>query len=380
MSSRVLTFTGVLFTVSVIPLAVMGQPIGKRPVPATTATRSKPPLTQVTVELMTGNEGVGLRAHRWRDIFEKLDVTFVVRRSLLNEKPEIKERRIGDSVRQVQVTGRLETNGRLVFADHTFTEGDVAKLTEWLKDLKTYGAQGTPEGQPAWGLTKQQFGHLHEALAKTLTVEPQGRDIALALALFELPGDFPLKLSEAARKSIEAGARRVVVQQAYAGLSLGTALAALLREHGLGFRPRRLPDGRIELTVIDLAESDDVWPVGWMGAEPGQRIAPGLFKFHQIELDGIELSAVLDSARDLIGIPILVDSHGLKSRDIDVSQIKVSYPAKKTTWGIALGTLVFKAHARYELLIDESGKPLLWITHTANPRRPELQSAEKRAQ
>lgn len=369
----------VLAGVTLVSAPVLAQPNRKPMTPAAVGTRTKAPLTQVTVELMTGDEGVGLRAHRWRDIFEKMDVTFVIRRSFYNEKPETKERKVGDSVRQVQVTGKLEPSGRLVFADHTFTEKDVGPLTDWLKDLKTYGAQGTPDGRPAWGLTKQQFGHLHEALAKPLAVEPRGRDIALALALFEFPAEYPLKLSADAKKRIEAGGRRLEVKQSYAGISQGTALAAVLLEQGLGFHPRRLPDGRIELTVIDLAESNDVWPVGWVSAESNQKIAPRLFQFQLIELDDLELSAVLDTARDLVGIPILADLHGLKARDVDISQVKVSYPPKKTTWGIALGPLTFKAHARYELLVDEAGKAFLWVTHLDTPRHEELQSAENPA-
>jgi hypothetical protein len=367
-----------MFVLTVVFLAgatAHAQTFGNRTIPATEVPQVKAPLTQVTVELLTGDEGAGLRAHRWRDIFEKLDVTFVIRRSFFNEKPEIKERKISDSIRQVQIIGRLEPTGRLVFTDRTFTENDVGRLTTWLKDLKTYGALGTPDGQPAWGLTKQQFGRLYEALARPLAVDPKGRDIALALTLFELPADYPLKLSTDAKKKIEAAGTRLEVQQSYVGLSQGTALAAMLRERGLGFQPRRLPDGRIELNVVDLAETNDVWPVGWVSEKGNQKIAPGLFEFHRIELNDIELSAVLDTVRDLASIPVLVDLHGLKAKEIDPAKVRVNFPLKKTTWGIALGPLTFKAHARYELLVDEAGKAFLWIVHLETPRHEELQSA-----
>jgi len=61
----------------------------------------------------------------------------------------------------------------------------------------------------------------------------------------------------------------------------------------------------------------------------------------------------------------------MEARGIDLSQVKVSHPRKRTTWITALGTFTFKAKCKFELLIDEAGKPFVWITPLATPARPQ---------
>src|SRR3954471_10596091 len=61
--------------------------------------------TQVSVELISA-EGAGTQAQDWATIFQDLNVSFSVRRSQLDEKPETTERTSGVSLRDVQVLGR----------------------------------------------------------------------------------------------------------------------------------------------------------------------------------------------------------------------------------------------------------------------------------
>ena len=329
----------------------------------------KGPATQVAVELITGNEGVGLAAQQWSQALQELGVTVTIRRGRADEKPGVTEKKLSDASREVRVLGKLEPRGRLVFADRAFGEADTKKLAEWIQELKTYGAQGTPDGQPLWGLNKTQFGAIHAALGQRLDLEPQGQEPAKAIVAFGLPKEFPLQVSPQAALPLAPDGKRLV-KQSLTGITKGTALAALLNELGLGFRPRRTPSGGLELVVVALSETDDVWPVGWPLQKSNAETAPKLFKFAdtEIELEDIELDGVLEAAAGVIEIPILIDRHGLSQKRIDLSKVKVSHPAKRTTWMNALRTLTFQAKVKPELLIDEAGRPLLWITPIVAPK------------
>lgn len=342
-----------------------GTSVGKR---RGAIDKNQPPATIILLELTTGDEGVGIRAQRWHQIFDKLDVALTIRRGTSSDKYGLTEKRFGKGARQVHILGKLDPQGRIVVEERLFTENDVARLTRWLDELREFGAQGTPDGQPAWGLTKDQFGAVHAALSKPLAAEPKDQEFADALKLFQLPPDLPIRLSESAAKILK-NKDSSKVGQSLGGVAQGTALAALVSEHGLGFQPRRLRDGAIVLSVEPLSELREPWPVGWPLSQMGPKVAPKLFAFTQIDLQEIELDAVLEAAVDFIDMPILVDRGGLAAKQIDFSMIKVSHPAKRTTWGLALGTLLSQARTKFELLADEAGRPFLWVTPSAVPRR-----------
>lgn len=330
----------------------------------------KRPTTLIVMELITGDEGPGIRAQRWTQLLEKLDLTLTIRRATPKDKLGVTEKKTGEELRQVYLVGRLDPSGRLLFGERTFTENDVDKLSRWLDELREFGGQGTPQGRPAWGLTKQQFEEIHAALAKPLVSDPLDGDLTAALKLFELPADLPIRLTESAAARLKER-DETKVSQSLKGISQGTALAVMLSEHGLGFFPRRLPNGSIQLTVEVLGNLPDPWQVGWPLEQTGPAVAPRLFSFTPIDLEEIELDAVLDAAVDFIGMPILVDRGALAAKEIELSQIKVSHPPKRTTWGLALRTLLAQAKTKFELLCDESGHPFLWVTPISAPRRPQ---------
>jgi hypothetical protein len=326
--------------------------------------------TLIQLEIITGDEGVGIRAQRWTQILEKFDLTLTIRHETPKDKLGVTEKTTGDSLRQVLIVGQLDRSGRLQFGDRTFTENDADKLSAWLDELREFGAQGTPDGRPAWGLTRPQLEGVHAALSKPLATNAQHGELMDVLKLLALPSDLPIRLTEEAAALLK-GQDETKVGQALNGVSQGTALAVMLSEHGLGFFPRRLPNGSIQLTIDTLEKLREPWPVGWPLEQGVPMVAPRLFTFTPIDLEEIELDAVLDAAVDFIEMPILVDHRALDAKQIDLSQVKVSHPPKRTTWGIALRNLLSQAKTKYEVLADEAGRPFLWITPQTAPRRPQ---------
>ena len=66
--------------------------------------------------------------------------------------------------------------GRIVLPDRTFTRGDGVNLQEWVEELRLYGAQGSPEGKPLWGLSEEQFKAVFTALSEPSPVDSDGKN------------------------------------------------------------------------------------------------------------------------------------------------------------------------------------------------------------
>jgi hypothetical protein len=326
--------------------------------------------TVLNVELLTGADGGALHAQDWRTVFEQLDVAVTIRRAVLDDKPDIKERAVG-TLRYVTVIGQLDRQGRLVFTTATFTRADAAGLKEWLNDLKTYGSQGKPEGQPLWGLSKTQFEALYLALSERLEDELQGMTLDQALTALRLPAAYPVRWSVAAREHAAKLGERRTVRQSVAGFSKATALAIALNDRGLGFRPNRTPGGTLEV-VIEPQSADrfELWPVGWPLRQQAPTLMPGLFVMTNIELKQESLADVLEAAADLTDAPILLNYSELDRRQVDVSALKASHPLKKTTWSLALRAILVPQKLNREYWQDESGRAFVWITPIGKERAP----------
>jgi hypothetical protein len=332
------------------------------------------PRTEVSVELLTGDEGVGLSAHRWHEIFERLQMTLTVRRAVAGDQMDVTEQGgTGGALRKVHVIGKLEKSGRIVFTERAFTEAQAGQLAKWLRDLQEFGAQGSPTGRPAWGLTKGNFTELFTGLAAPQEANSAGRTLTEALSELGLPAQYKVALSAGATKSL--ADRSAPVRQSTVGVSKGCALAILLSEYSLGFRPRRQGDGVIELQIATPAEASDLWPIGWPLQASNPQTAPKYFALTKIALKDETLDQVLAVVPDLAGLPIMIDYRGLAAKNIDLSKVKVSHPSRQTTWSLAMKQLTFPAKAQPNLVIDEAGKPFVWVTPLGTVRKANTKAA-----
>jgi hypothetical protein len=317
--------------------------------------------TTLEVQLLVGRDGVGQQSQRWLRVFEKLQISLTIRPGDIGEKLSVTEQSLGNGVRRVKLIGGLDRSGRIMFPDRSFTEADADKLAEWLAELREFGAQGAPAGKPVWGLSNDQFERLFRGLATPVRIELQDQPLAEALSAFDLPNEFPLSFSDAAAARIEAASSNSKVHAELKGLAQGTALSALLNQWGLGFRPQRARSGALQLTVVTLTEASDVWPVGWPPTKKAAETAPALFKLLPIELDDIELDAVLESVADVSKVPVLIDHHGLQQLKIDPAEVKVSHPRRQASYNMLLKSITAAARAQHEIRIDEAGRPLVWV-------------------
>ena len=317
--------------------------------------------TDVRVELVTDRTGAPLEAQKWARTFSRFGMPLRIRRGIGTEKPSVTEK-IRGRTRQVTVIGRLERGGRVLVPGRSFTFARSSDFGKWLADLKVYGAQGSPNGQPAFGLSAGQFQRLFEVLAQPVKTELRSRPLPEAIESLGLPADYPLRyLRRATRRN-----NKVLPRTTAKGLSRGTTLAALLQAEGLGFRPSRTPEGRIEL-VIDRADaSSKTWPLGWPPRLSRPRTAPTLFKIVSVDLPPTPMIDALEAISIKTRVPLLIDHHSFEKRGLE--KVRVSSPTRRVSWFQLQGALVTPHRLVRHLRIDEAGNPLTLITAVPSVR------------
>lgn len=328
--------------------------------------------TSVSVELITGRDGAALAAREWQELFAELGVPLRVRQARLDEASDVREQVLG-TLRTVTVIGRLERDGRIVVKDKTFRPSDAARFREWIRQLQVYGAKGSPEGQVLWGLDQAQFARIYAALSPPLRVDPSGLELEAVLARFELPAEYPLRFSTTAKTWLEREfPRERPVRQPVAGLSHGSALAIVLNDFGLGFRPLRTPEGTVELVVDPLETAGDVWPVGWeLKPLEERKKAPKMFELVPVELDDVKLLDVFAAIAVKTETPILLDRYRISAAGIDLDKARASYPSGQVAWSLLVKRLANAVKLTREMKMDEAGKAFLWIAPLEPRRRSE---------
>ncbi len=331
---------------------------------------SEPRETIVQVELLSGTEGGALSSQAWLKVFEEFEVELIIRRGLVTDKPELREKTVG-TLRYVTLIGKLTRSGDIEFPGKMFGRGDAAALKEWLDELKTYGVQGIPTGKPLWGLSKQQFEELFAGLSEPVSTEPRGLTIPAGIEALGIDPKCPLRWSTAAEASYRELASDTSVVQGLKGFTKGTALAVLLKERGFGFRPNRVPSGAIELLVVPWPEDPfEAWPVGWPTQVTPSTLLPSLYKLGNLDVPKAPLLQVLERAAVETDIPILIDYDGLARQGFDLETLEVEFLLKKSNWSLALRTMLVPQKLQREIWQDEAGRGFLWITPLGPARRP----------
>lgn len=329
---------------------------------ASIRTAPRPMNGKVSVEFFTGRQGVGLPAQEWAQAFEKIGRSVRIRPGRGEEQPEVRDDTIAGA-RRVTVIGKLEGNGQVVFPDRTFNSDQVLELDAWLKELEEFGAQGDPDGQPLWGLNEQQFGEIYEALSEQVVEDVRDLPLDDAVATLQIAENHRIRWSNDAERVLrDVNAPVRTVRQSLAGFSKGTALAIMLSERGLGFRPMRTPDSKIELIIEPVAPSLKLWPIGWDPKLTPRETAPKLFELTNVELDSVPLTSVLDTISERAEVPIIFDYDAVQKKSIALNDVLVSHPAGRAVLNALVQRFVSKARMTSKLRIDELGHPFIWVT------------------
>ncbi len=331
--------------------------------PALAAAGSAPDSsTTLQIDLTTSDASQVLHSQNWGRVFDQLGRRVRIKTAGGEEDLSIRET-VRGSLRTVLIAGRIDRRGALVFKGRTFQPGEERALRDWLDELETYGAQGNPAGQPRWGLTSEQFQSLFESLAADVSIELEGQPLVDAVRTLGFGTDIPIRVSEAAAGKWASGQNPLIVRQDVRGLTRGSALALLLNDHGLCFRPLRTPGGAIDLVILDRAATPDPWPIGWEPRPdvPRSDYAPGLFAFDLIGFLDRPVTETLAEARKRAGCPIVIDLPGVARKDIDLSQRTFGLSQKKTAWILVLQPALGGTGLVPQIRVDEAGRGFVLI-------------------
>ncbi len=302
-------------------------------------------------------------------MFDRAGLLVRIHSPFPGDKISIKEKQLG-KLREVYVVGKLERDGSLVFPGHKFAKSESTAFEEWLRELKTYGAQGSPTGKVLWGLSQDQFDAMSGALTSPVEQEVAGLAFDEAIRTLQLPAKYPFRLSIAAEKRLDApGIKQRLGKLQLRGFSHGTALAMLLSQYGLGFRPNRTPEGTLELVGLRSQDGQALWPVGWdvpEGTYPAS-VAPKLFQQTQVDLKDQKLIDVLEAIADRTGTPVRVDFASIASRDLDLDKILVNASGQHMTWSRLLANITSPSLLVPQVRTDEAKRPFVWVTSVKNP-------------
>jgi len=353
----------VVLALALSAAAVVAQPRASSPPPAGPAPGGKGEVGQlktiVEVDVIIPSVGAGAEVQEWGRFFQTLGISAQLRQGNRDERPATTES-VRGTLRTVRVVGRLDPRGTVLFDSRKFTTADREKVKEWLDELRVYGAQGTPDGKPLWGLDKTQFDEIFETLSRPTTTAFVGMTLKEALAAADWTMPYPLRIHTTATEAV-ADAAPLRVNPL--GLAKGTALAALLADQRLGFRPERTPSGTIELVIQPLSMIPEPWPVGWPldPDKPRHLVAPTYFQNGQVDFEQVPLKTVLEACSERTATPILIDYPRCLAKSIDPTMVMVSHPAKKLAYALVVNTVVHQARLSLSLKLDEGGMPFVHV-------------------
>lgn len=312
----------------------------------------------VQIELVAEGPAVQMAAQHWARAFDQAGIRNVRIRSA---RPAD---RVGVSVRGTKdsplylITGRILSETEVEMPSGRFRRGDLARLAAWLDDLAKRGTPESREPVGAFGLTAAQFEGLGLDLTKPVMSSTQGAGRAEAVERISRMLATPLRMDPAAREALAAADP---VTEELEGLASGTVLAYLLRPAGYSLVPG-LDDGQVALRAVRARPGLEIWPVGFEPEQPILEVLPALHEFRDVNIEGVSAQAVIDALAKQLGVPMLPDHNALARHGIEPGKKMVNLPRSRTTYSLALRRVLFQAGLKFEVRVDDAGKPLIWIT------------------
>lgn len=293
-----------------------------------------------------------------------------LRQARRGEEPSIENTGTEASPRY-RLTAIVDPKNHLHLPAGRFTERDQRRLAEYLRKVREDGIEGVTASRGLFGLTEKQFQVVHAELSPRVAITTSGKrpreivdSIADRLAHRIVIGPASLQQLDAAEPCAAELEK----------LSRGTVLAILLRRAGLAFRPQRKL-GEVLYEVVDTKRADGLaarrrqdpgppatWPVGWEPELNPGRTAPDLFEVISAQIDGYTLAEALEAIESRLQVPLILDRHGLHSREIDISHIQVTLSSGRYSYDRILSRILFQARLKGTIRVDERGTPFYWIT------------------
>jgi hypothetical protein len=246
-------------------------------------------------------------------------------------------------------------------------------LKDYFDRLSADGAESLTAPRGRFGLTQKELTTVLADLAQPVDFETKG--LQPRVVLDRLQSKLTLKFesdAEADRAIREAAP----VPDELKGLTAGTALAMLLRNDGLVFRPEksRGQAAAIHISVASadalrqstLGRTDDTdiknWPIGWEPDKSPGETAPSLLESLNAEIDGYTLEEALAAISPRLKVPLYFDHAALASHHIDLAKVQVKLARARMSYKRLLDRILTQARLGSSVRVDENGTAFLWVT------------------
>ena len=272
-------------------------------------------------------------------------------------KPKIETQVVGGQ-KFYTVRGTIDGSGQVVVPGATFQMGDAKQLGDWLDEVGKKGPPDQREPVDKYGLTLNMTKKVGVDLGTPITFETKGSSVADVIRRLNRQTRYPIL----ATKTMMERLKTVKVSKELKGVAVGTVLVYLVDPFGLGLYPGEDKNGQMQYLVVKQGtQKVEPWPIGWKPKER-RKAVPKLFEKKNINVDRIPIEEVLQEIAKRVEVPYLIDEAALTREKIDMGKELVSFPDKHTDYDRALGTMLGKARLKYRLLLDDAGKPFLWVT------------------
>ncbi len=315
------------------------------------------PAGQVQLEIAGDNSvGAAMSFQQWGQALAAAGVqNFRLRSGQTGDKPSIE---VGGTEQMplYKVTAVLGTGDVLVVPGGKFRRTECKKLAAWLDDLAKRGPPDKREKISAFGLTASQLEKVNSDLSKAVGFSTKG--MTRSEAVTKIGGQLGLSLKVEGTLADDDK-----IEEELSGFSSGTALACILRPIGFCMVPQA--DGETLSHLVRKTQLDkEIWPVGWP-AEGAQKVLPALYEYHNVNVSGVTAAKLLDVVGKQVNAPVLYDHNALARYGIEPEKATVSHPQERTTYSIALRKMLAKVEKgglKFEVRVDEAGKPFLWVS------------------
>jgi len=287
--------------------------------------------------------------------------------------PQFRQPKPGEEtgVRDLETDGRLSVivvfgmspDGSIRIGNKKFTLANIKELEAFLDEQVAYGAGGPPDKSPLWGMTDEQLLELTRLLAEPVHGAVEIQSPLITVESLGLPPNVRLTFADAAREKSLAGRPSFAPETIdLDGYSKGTAVAIVLAQYGLGFRPRRIAANSYEIEIDGGDESDNLWPAGWKTQETTAVTLPVYLKSIPVDVEDAEVSQLLQVVSDRLKIPVYRSSFALTSAGRDLDTLTYTRKNDKVSPSRLLTSIGDKLQLGFDVRVDEGGKLFLWAT------------------
>ena len=351
-----LLYCGLIAVVAVLTILVP---------PSQRAVADEPALSRRSLDievLIQSQPSYRIKSQEWGRVFQKLGYNVRFREPRSGEAPRVEDLD-RDDFRATHVVAAMAASGAIRIGAEQFEIDNPEPLTLVLEKLQRHGAKGPPESSPTWGLTDDQFKEVTRLLGVPCEKTIELQSSILAIESIGLPGNMRMKFTEAARqqalaKRPDSAPESIELQ----GFTKGSAIAIVLAQYGLGFRPKYIAPGQYDIEIDRGDESNNLWPIGWKPEQSFSEILPAYFRAIPLDVEDVEVNALVGAISDKLGVPHFSSAYALTIKGLDLDTLKYTRRDDRIAPARLLTAVGDKFELGFDVRVDEAGKLFLWVT------------------